>query len=309
MATTTHKSIFSDIKDRSPKGESIFNSANLSDNTSSERKSLFNNEHKQALEPSSIFSEKIERTIPKTKKIFQLESFIPEISDSIEFNPSEKKILNDLKFGPDDIEKFLSFDKEVIELFQKELSSLVNILYRDEFSKSRQLLSRLLEIVEENEEERKFFFFKSKRNTQELSEEIKSIIKSLKDYENRITDSRTELNNYLATFDSIKHNLTRYKKIALYLLEYGHYDVFDNPQQIKAILIHKISNIEERLLQIDTGSEIHTLKTYLIDFSLIIENVILQNYSYLISLAHESTEHHLDRKNIIIQKLKGFLNG
>lgn len=309
MSNTTYKSIFSDFKDLSPKGESIFNSADFPHATHPERKTLFGDEDKKPTAPSSIFSENTEIPIPKIKKIFQLESFIPEISDGIEFNESEKKLLNHLKFGPDDIEKFLSFDKEVIELFQKELTSLVSILYRDEFSKSRQLLSRLLEIVETKEDEKKFFFFKSKRNTQELGEEIKSIIASLKEYEKQIADSRTELNSYLITFDAIKHNLIRYRKIALYLLDHGHYDVFENPQQIKAILISKIANIGERLSQIDTGSEIHTLKGYLINFSLIIENVILQNYSYLIGLVHESTEYHLERKNIIIQKLKGFLNG
>ncbi|MGD9970244.1 MAG: hypothetical protein AB7S65_07280 [Sulfuricurvum sp.] len=245
---------------------------------------------------------------PKTQKIFRLRSFFPDISEVDLFDNAEKKLIDQLKFGPDDIEKFLSYDQKLIKTFQNEFNALTTLLFRDEFSKSRQLIVRLLEILE-SKEKKSFLFFKSSPNSKKLTLEIQTILDSLQQYESKIVHSRSELNHYLARFETLKNELVRYKKITTFLLEKGNYEILDSPEQIKAILLNKIANMEDRLRQIDSGSELHTLRNYLIHFSLVVENIIIQNGSYLIDLANDALHSPNGNKEHLITTLKGFLNG
>ena len=253
---------------------------------------------------ATIFTPTVVAIDSSPSRIFNQKSFIPQGDD---LGKEAKDILSTLRFGNDNSEKFLTFDQTVMELFHHEHSLLLEVLYREEFSHSRTLMNRLLAIVEESTVKPSFFTFLAQRHAHERSQESHAILATLEAYEKKIAASRSELEHRLEVFERLKQTLQQYQNVARYLLEQGDYTVVAYPDEIRSILIHKIATLHEAIRDIDSGHELRMLKMYLVHFSLVIEEIRVRYAPFLITLAHQHLQMNPERKNAMIQTLKGFL--
>ncbi len=254
----------------------------------------------------TIFSPTLVGTSSPSSRIFNQKSFIPEPLGE-DLGKGEREILSTLRFGNDTSEKFLTFDHPVMEPFHHEHTLLLEVLYREEFSRSRTLMNRLVEIIEEGEAEDTFFTFWTKRQPKARVTEMQQILTILEQYEKKIAASRSDLEHRLEMFATLKQTLYHYQNVARYLLEKGNYTVVSYPEEIRVILIHKIATLQEAINDSDSGHDIRILKMYLLHFSLVVEELKIRYAPFLVTLAHEHLSINGELKKNMIQTLKGFL--
>lgn len=267
--------------------------------------SIFTQESTPLPRRETIFVPTVRKIDSPSPRIFNQKSFIPE---GITLGKEEEEILRSLRFGNDSSEKFLTLDQSVMGAFHHEHALVIDVLYREEFSRSRTLMNRLVEIIEEGEAVDTFFTFWTKRQPKARATEMQQILTTLEQYEKKIAASRIELEHHLAVFGHLKETLRHYQNVIGYLLEKGNYGIFSHPDEIRSILIHKAATLQEAFLTIDQGYELRTLKRYLIHFSLVVEEIKIRFTPVLLTLAHDHLPITPQLKQNMIQTVKGFLD-